>query len=414
MNLLRFFVSMFDVKLGLGGGGGGGGETKFEWNDTLKPYWESVLQRGQGVADQEYNPYSGQRIADLNSTQTAALDATSDFVKNSGSPATKAANGQIQQTLDGQYLTGDSRNPYADASNPWRDMTADVGLNPYADMSTDAGGQYDPAQVDPGQNAYAGENPYFMDKLRQGMDEIGTKYRDFTAPDTAGAYVLNGTFGGGDYQRAVSNNEAALGKNLSQYATGMFSDQYNRSAQLAESGLDRGMGAQEFNANIGNTAFENAAQRGLQGQTLDRNAGLSGWDAYLGRSLQNSQFDKTFGGQMDENAINRGYGAYESERGRQMGALTPGQNEQQLALQRDQALMGVGDVYHTYQQQGLDQGYQNWLEQQNFGKNQTAWLSSLLSGAQGGLPPNQMTSTPNSPFSNFLGTALMGAGMFRA
>lgn len=69
------------------------------------------------------------------------------------------------------------------------------------------------------------------------------------------------------------------------------------------------------------------------------------------------------------------------------GATTLGglaSSGQQAALQGLQSLLGIGGQQQLQQQQGLDVGYQNFLQQQAYPYQQLSWLSGLA----GGLGPN--------------------------
>lgn len=129
--------------------------------------------------------------------------------------------------------------------------------------------------------------------------------------------------------------------------------------------------------------------------------------------MQNDQWARS--GELANSDLNRGSAAWQGERGRQMGAVGLGNDQQGLGFQRASALMGVGDAQRTYEQQFLDMNHNDYLDSQNWGRNRDSWMAGILSGAQGGLPPSQI-STPAaysaSPFSSILGSALSAYGMF--
>jgi hypothetical protein len=161
-------------------------------------------------------------------------------------------------------------------------------------------------------------------------------------------FNLAGAFGGSAHQQAMANNENALGKQLSQYTAGMQNDQYNRSAQLAESGL------------------------------------------------------------------NRGSQAFQNERNRQISALSPTQSEQALALQRENALMGIGDINRSFNQDQINQNYQDYQNQQNQPFTMLDYLTGIMSRAQGGVSPNSSFTQSGytaSPYSQILGAGLLGYGL---
>jgi hypothetical protein len=99
-----------------------------------------------------------------------------------------------------------------------------------------------------------------------------------------------------------------------------------------------------------------------------------------------------------------------------MGAIGGGQNEQALALQRYNSLLGVGDVNRGFNQDVLNQGYNDWQAQQQHPYQMQDWLTGMFSRAQGGMSPNSTTTTSGyaaSPYSQILGAGLMGYGASR-
>ena len=222
---------------GSGGGAGGSGTQKYEWNDDMRPFWGNALETGKALTKNwQLTPYTGQRIADLNQDQNNSINNTRQFLYQLKNPngAINSAIDQTQKTLDGGYLTGPNADSFAET-----------------------------------RNAYSGENnPYFNKIMQQGQEGITNAYKNGTAADTARQFTMAGTFGGSAHQNAISNNEMALGKTLSNYTTGMQNDQYNRSAGLEDAYLNRGSGAfqnerQRMTGTIGlgNAQQQQAAQR---------------------------------------------------------------------------------------------------------------------------------------------------------
>jgi hypothetical protein len=303
-----------------GGGGGGGGQTEYVWNDETKPYWQGSLSQAGQLAGQPYQPYTGQRIANINQDQTDAMGNirlyASDPTYGVQDPnqAQNAGINQEKATLEGQYLQSD----------------------PFATY----------------QNDYSGtSSPYFQNTLNQGLDDITRSYQQGTAADTTRMFNQAGAFGGSAYQNAVSANQYNLGKQLGNYTQGMMNDQYNRSAQLQEQDLTRGSDA------------------------------------------------------------------YQQERGRMIGALSPTQNEQNLALGRANAQLSVGDAQRSYNQDLLNQNYNDFTQAQQYPYNELDFLTGLISRSQGGMSPNSTTTTSGysaSPFSALVGAGLLGkaAGLY--
>lgn len=411
------------------------------------------------------------------------------------------------------------------------------GGGQYQPQAIDSGGRFNFDPVSGGSNKYAGDNPYFRNTLKTGLEDITSAYENGTAANTRRMFNLSGAFGGGAHQKAVANNEAALGKTLGNFTSGMLNDQYGRSAGLEESALGRGMGAQQFNVGMGNTAFENAAgrnigvnqfgqqlgnqafenaqgrglqagqfnaslgnqafessrgrglqagqfnaslgnqafsdaagrgmqagqinnqfgsqsfenaaNRGLQAQMFDKGQGgnfyenflnrsfqgeeadtarrMGGWQQYVNSDLQNQQLNKQLGGSWmqdtlgrqfagEEARLGRGTNAWEGERGRMVGAVGNALQGQGMDLGLNQALMGAGDINRSYKQDLLNQQYADWQDQQNHPYKMLDYMTGLLSRAQGGMSPNQITTQPGyaaSPYAGLLGGALAAYGLSR-
>lgn len=293
------------------GSGGSSGVQKFEWNEALAPFWGEALENANALKDRPYERYQWDRIAGFDDDQNTAKEGIRHFVGSGGSPVTIAANGQIQNTLDDDYLSGTKMNPGALTSNAYE------GIN----------------------------SPIFQNLLNRGQQDIIDKYQQGTSADTTRTFNMSGAFGGSAHQKAVANNEAGLAKGLGDYTAGMQNDQYNRSAGLRE------------------------------------------------------------------NLINRGMQAYEGERGRQMGAIGMGQNEQALAFDRFQKLMGVGDMERSLKQDFLNLDFQDWQDAKNNPFKMSDFFTGVLSRAQGGMAPNSTTTMPGygaSPYSQLLGAGLLG------
>lgn len=433
------------------GGGGQSGETTYNWNDTMAPLWAGALEWGGNLADPSgfgaYDQYGGQRIADINSTQNAALNSINWLANNGGTNFTTAGRDVGYNTLAGGFMPGTAggnqfalqMNPFASLGNGYADQEnayASLGngyaerLNPLADLNNpEAMNPFTNANTTTARNQYSGmNNPAFNDMLRSGMSEITDAYQKGTAAETQKNFNLAGIYGGDAHAKAVEQNQQALGKNLSQFASGMFSDQYNRSAGLEESYLGRDVANQQYNRSLGSNLYENMLGRaygGAESQLARGNADAESWLARMygssesqlqrGNADAESWLNRMY--QAGDSRIQRGYDSYEAERARQMAAIGLGQADQGTALQLANAQLGAGDVWRSHEQDLLNLGYGDWQDQQNQQYRMIDFLTGLYSRAQGGMSPNSTFTQSGyqaSPYSNILGTALAGYGMFRS
>lgn len=96
-----------------------------------------------------------------------------------------------------------------------------------------------------------------------------------------------------------------------------------------------------------------------------------------------------------QSAFDSAMGNYQTGQNRALqGAAQTGQlaqQQQQMGLQDSAALEAAGQAQQGQNQKNLDLGYQDFLEQRDYDKNNTNWIMGLLSGA-----PQQSTTTTNS------------------
>ena len=149
-----------------------------------------------------------------------------------------------------------------------------------------------------------------------------------------------------------------------------------------------------------------------QNAVANNEAGLAKQMGNYVAGMTNDQFNRSAG--LQEGALNRGAGAYEGERGRMMGAVGAGQDAQNLFFQGANARMGIGDINRSFDQDSLNQYYNNWQELQQHPYRQLDYLTGILSRAQGGVSPNSTATQSGyaaSPYSQLLGAGLLGYGM---
>ncbi len=462
------------------GGSGGQQQTLGQWSPDIAPWWQGQLSYAEDLKNKPYQQYGGQRIADLHPAQLSGFDRINTIANQGGTVLSKAGDDVSYRTLAGDYLPGgQSGNPYADQGNQFaamRNPTANQGNefgdpsnpwghNPYENLITQtdrnnqagqqnrfaylSGNPFADNQTSTNRNQFSGiDNPAFKDLLRQGMGEITDAYQKGTAAETQKNFNLAGIFGGGAMQDAVANNQAALGKNLTNFASGMFNDQWNRSAGLEDTYLGRDLQSQQFDNQLGGNLWEQGMNRvtGVDEARLNRMTGAE--ENYLNRDLANQTSNKTIGGNWYQDLlgrsfqgqesqlgransdyeamINRLYGSsasqldrgnadYEAERQRQMGMVPYSGQQLQSALGLSNAQIGVGDAIRSFTQDHLNQGYGDWQDQQNYPYKMEDWFTGLLSRSMGGMSPSSTTTTSGyqaSPFSQLLGTAMLGNQFF--
>jgi len=177
---------------------------------------------------------------------------------------------------------------------------------------------------------------------------------------------------GGQLGANALQNQQQLGVNAALQGGQLASGALGQYAQL-------GVNAANSAGQLGSNSLFNQQQLGantaLQGGQLAANTGLQAG------SLANS------GAQIGAASADQSAARF--------GAL--GQLQQQLGYQDAGALGAVGTAQQGLQQQGLDLGYQNFLEQRGWNWDTLNNLNSVLRGMQ--LPTSQ-TSVTNQPYGN--------------
>jgi hypothetical protein len=226
-----------------GGGGGSTGTTKYEWNDSLKGPWEGSVNRAIWESERQFEPYMGgdpnARIAQLSPLHNKAALNTEALTDSIASPtgAINAAQDQTTNTLQGNYLVGGNANPNTRA------------------------------------NAFQGvNNPFFNQVVQQGQDQIRSNYENTTSPELTRLMNMSGAFGSSAHTKALANNQAALGKQLSDYDASMRNTQYDRSGMMDEAAMGRGM--QAFEGERGRMVGSIGAGYGAQDAAMGRLQGL--------------------------------------------------------------------------------------------------------------------------------------------
>lgn len=312
-------------------GGGQSGETIYNWNPYMENMWAGgqngnggLLGRALTTLNSEYQNYPGRRVAGLSADQETAGNAIRHTAIN-GSALGNAGRNTALETVQGQFLD----------SNPYNEL-----------------------RVTPGSNQYEGMSEDYQALKRNAMKDLTDAYSEGTAADTQRMFAQSGAFGGSAHQQAQQNNARELGRSLSRLGQEMDNTQYERSANLRENAINRGMQAQQFD---------------------------------IGRLNQD----------------------YQNERGLMQGAIPMAMQGDQQAFDAYRNLMGVGDLYRSYDQQLLDRGYEDWANQQNWERNNINWMANLLGQAQGSTGITQQMGGYQgiNPVAGLLGAASIGRGM---
>lgn len=217
----------------------------------------------------------------------------------------------------------------------------------------------------------------------------------FNAANIQARNTLNGGYlGQGAYQNAMAGvnnpylNDVVANTNADIVRTFQNSTMPQTDASFARSGAFGGSAWQQANA-------ENNRQ--MVSELLKNETNIRMND-YLNQ--QN----------LAENYAQRQTGAWDAERGRQMGMVGTGQALSNQAYTDAQNMLGVGDIQRDYQQTLNNQAYQNFLNQQNWPlQNLDILANAIRTSMGGGGTTTQTASMPSvNRTANMVGGAMTG------
>ena len=160
-------------------------------------------------------------------------------------------------------------------------------------------------------------------------------------------------------------------------------------------------------------ARQEAARLGLSAQEIQERVNQAENEARMRARAENAQLAETrarlgFAG-MEADRATRGQ---QLDASRLLGQL--GTDEQRMAYERLRNLQAAGEIRRGSQQRGLDMGYQDFLRQQAFPREQLAFFSQMLQGLP--VTPGTSTATFGGPSDTqqLLGAGIGGVGLYNA
>jgi hypothetical protein len=91
-----------------------------------------------------------------------------------------------------------------------------------------------------------------------------------------------------------------------------------------------------------------------------------------------------------------------------------GTDDQRMAFERMQNLQAAGQNQRDLSQRGMDMGYQDFLRQQAFGREQLGFFNNMLQGLPVTAGSQSTTFGGPSNAQQMLGAGLGGVGLYRA
>lgn len=454
------------------GGGSGSGQQQVTSTVTqsnlpayVQPYFEQVLQRGLFESARPYQPYGGQRLAQFAPEETAAqrgiaglqrpeqLGMASDIaaqVGYGGMPSGMAIAGQFQPgAITPTYQATEYQTGYGPGQ---------FGAGYEASQVTPG---YQAGQVqagfEAGSMAAPGTLTSYMSPYQQAVTDVekreAVRASEAQRPQVGAGAARAGALGGTRATLLEAERQRALGQQLGdiqargsqaafeQARAGFEADRAARlqQAQFGLGAFQAQEAARQQQAQLGLSGFqaqEAARQQQAQFQLQSQQAGEQARQeaARLGLTAQQQsdaarRAEQEFRTQAQQFNIEQqrqrallGLEGLSADRAGQAQRLAAaellsgfGGRQQEMDLQRLAALGGVGAERRGLMQRGLDLGYEDFLRQQAYGREQLGYLSNLLQGVP--VTPGSTVSTFGrvpSPEQQALGAGLGALGLYQA
>ena len=342
------------------GGGGGGGtqevkQTTSNLPEYAEPYYKDMLARAGYESALPYEAYQGSRLQYFNPAEQEAMTRMTEM-GTSGTPDELDAAGRISA------LVGKG-NPYADSM---------------MQGTQNAQGALVGETYQPGSLADQASTSRYMSPYQQQVVDVqkreAARQSDIRGADIGLEAAGQGSLGG--YREAImqSERERNLGQQMGDIQTRGSQDAFESAQQAFEADRSANFGARQM----------------YNQSNID--AARMGQDTY-GQLLQG--------------------GAQQLQAAGQMGGFVD--QRQQMEYERLRNMQAAGQNERQLNQQGLDIGYQDFLRQQGYGKEQLGFYNNILQGAP--FTPGQTTQTYGggpSDWQQALGSGVAGVGLYNA
>ena len=429
-----------------------------------EPYYRSALERAMFESARPYEPFQGQRLAQFSPEETFSQRG----IMSLGRPT------QIGEATDIFRQAAGARGPggmdIAGGFNPaaispqYRGMQFQTGYDPRQFMSGYQAGQVQPgyqagqlgAGFEAGSLAAPGAIEQYMSPYQRMVTDVekqaAVRASQMQAGKEGAAAASAGARGGTRSALIEAERQKGLGQQLAgieargaqsafdqaqrafeadraarlqqgQFGVTSFQAQEAARQQQAQLGIGAfqaqeaarqqqqqfGFQAQE----AGERARQEAARMGLTAQQQTDAANRAAQE-FLSQSQQ-------FNIEQQRQRALLGFQGLEADRAAMDQRLRAGEllrgtglSQQESDLARLQAQLGIGGQRRGLMQQGLDIGYEDFLRQQAFPREQLSFLSNLLQGVP--VQPGTTVATYGrqpTPTQQLLGAGLGAAGLYR-
>ena len=367
----------------------------------LKPYYTDVMSKSKALSEETYNPFGGQRLVD----DSADLGTSQQMIRGiAGNPL--AEYGEAQGTLGGLGTLAGQLGQQAPS-----EFTA-TQVSPYAGFQEFGGAQefgYDPTRQFDTATAAQYMDPFMQTVVGRQQDDAIEKFRQQQAGRDASA-VQAGAFGGSRQAVQQGIAETGLMDQLGDIQATGSQRAFEQAQQQFERDRAAGMTTEQRRA-------EEAAR--VQGIGVGERARVQTGEA--------GELARVQGIDVSEQARVQGATADEAMRQREFQLQTMGfsadmarevvglaERARQGDIQAAQLLeaQGLGEMARG--QARLDVGYEDFLRQQNFPRQQLADYSATLRGMPVADIGTQTTTAPGpSALQQALGAGISAVGLYK-
>ena len=367
----------------------------------LKPYYTDVMSKSKALSEETYNPFGGQRIVD----DSADLGTSQQMIRDiAGNPL--AEYGEAQGALRGLGSLAGQLGQQAPS-----EFTA-TQVSPYAGFQEFGGAQefgYDPTRQFDTATAAQYMDPFMQTVVGRQQDDAIEKFRQQQAGRDASA-VQAGAFGGSRQAVQQGIAETGLMDQLGDIQATGSQRAFEQAQQQFERDRAAGMTTEQRRAE------EAARVQGIGvGETARVQTGEAGELARV-QGIDVSEQARVQGATADEAMRQREFQlqtmGFSADMAREVVGLA--ERARQGDIQAAQLLeaQGLGEMARG--QARLDVGYEDFLRQQNFPRQQLADYSAILRGMPVADIGTQTTTAPGpSALQQALGAGISAVGLYK-
>ncbi len=334
-------------------------------------YTQGLIAKANAIAAEPYQTYGQPRLAQLDPYQTSAYQQTADL-SGQISPLYGTARGYIQgAAAPGATQAAD---PYLSQAGTLATQFSGADTSVLAQPYLQQAGQLVTQAAGP----ISGQIQNYMDPYREQVvnriGELGQRQlTENILPTLQAQGISSGQFGGTRSAEAMGRAMRDIQESTLAAQTQALSQGYGQAAQLAGADAARQLAAAQQAGALGTTAA------GLESTDVARQ---------LAAAQQLGQVGQQYGALTQQDL------ARQLQAGAQYGALAG--EEQQAALQRIGALEAAGAAKQQDVQRNLDLAYQDFLQQQEYDRQNIAFLNAAVRGLE---IPTQITKEGTGPAS---------------